>query len=157
MPSSSQAASAMLTAQSFASAQTADASFQDADEFIDGYGRKRDEDEREILKLRGIVTHLRHRHLVHKGAKVMKIRAAELKRKRPVCFLNDLSYRYKTIDAYMLNMNTIYRYLFIFIANNEDDGRASTTQTPPTDVDIGKQCERRGTHTVSIAPGWVEL
>ena len=90
MPSSSQAASAMLTAQSFASAQTADASFQDVDEFIDGYGRKRDEDEREILKLRGIVTHLRHRHLVHKGAKVMKIRMAQLKTKRAVCFVNDL-------------------------------------------------------------------
>ena len=90
MPLSSQAASAMLTAQSFASAQSADASFQAADEFIEGYGRKRDEDEREILRLRGVVTQLMHRNLVQKGAKVMKLRAVQLKTKRAVCFVNDL-------------------------------------------------------------------
>ena len=99
MPSSSQAASAMLTAQSFASAQTADASFQDADEFIDGYGRKRDEDEREILRLRGVVSHLIHQHLVQKGAKVGKKRASQLKLKRLVCFANDMI---KPMGAYMI-------------------------------------------------------
>ena len=133
MPSSTQGASTMLAAQSFASAQSADTSFQAADDFIEGYGRKRDEDEREILRLRGVVTHLRHRHLVHKGAKVMKIRADQLKRKRPVCFVNDLSYRYKTIDAYMHIMNTIYRYLFISLANNDEGGRRSSVQAPPHD------------------------
>ena len=61
---------------------------------------KNDEAEREILRLRGVVTQLRHGHLVHKGGKVRKIRADQSKLKRPVCFVNDLSYSYKTMDAY---------------------------------------------------------
>ena len=91
MPSSSQAASTMLAAQSAASTHSADASFQAVDEFIDGYGRKRDEDEREILRLRGVVSQLKHPNLVQKGANVGTMRAVQSKTKRPVCFVNDMS------------------------------------------------------------------
>ena len=75
----------------------AEATFRDIDDMVNGIEReeaaektKKDEDERQILRLRGVVTQLRHRHLVHKGAKVVKIRAVQLKTKRAACFVNDL-------------------------------------------------------------------
>ena len=74
----------------------AEATFRDIDDMVNGIAReeaaektKNDEADREILRLGWVVTHLRHRHLVHKGAKFWKKRAAQLKLKRSVCFVND--------------------------------------------------------------------
>ncbi len=88
----------MLVAQSSqACSLLAEATFRDIDDMVNGIGReeaaektKKDEADRELLRLRGVVTQLRHRHLVHKGAQLMKIRAVQLKTKRAVCFVNDL-------------------------------------------------------------------
>ena len=87
----------MLVAQSAQTcSQLDEATFHDIDDMVKGIEReeagektKNDEAEREILRLRGAVTQLRHRHLVHKGAKVRKIRAVQSKTKRPVCFVNE--------------------------------------------------------------------
>ncbi len=77
--------------------QLAEATFQDIDDMVNGIGReeaaektKNDESEREILRLRGVLTQLKHRNLVRKGAKVGKMQASQSKLKRPVCFSNDM-------------------------------------------------------------------
>ena len=76
----------------------AEATFRDIDDIVNGIGReeaaektKKEEDEREILRLRGVVTQLIHQKLVQKAAHDMKMQAIQSKLKRPVCFLNELS------------------------------------------------------------------
>jgi len=96
--------------------QLAEATFQDIDDMVNGIGLeeaaektkndesereilrlrgvvtqlKNDESEREILRLRGVLTQLKHWNLVRKGAKVGKMQASQSKLKRPVCFSNDM-------------------------------------------------------------------
>ena len=104
----------LLSDQSAASAQSDEANIQDAEEIIEGYKRKKAAGKTDPRKKKDVVSEnarLIHQILLLKAAKAsisLKMLALQSKSKRQVCFLSELSYRYKTMDAYMLIMNTIY-------------------------------------------------
>ena len=114
----------MLAAQSAASLDSADASFQAVDAIIASYGRKKavgktghrkkNDVVSENVSLHQRVTKLLHQKLVQKAANDMKMQAVQSKLKRLVCFLNELSYIY--FDA----MNYVIFIWLLFIVSIDD-------------------------------------